>query len=126
MEQLIIIAIAALVAVVVLAVYAKGIRIFGMRISWRDGMVVNFERNNDKEPERKKVSPKLDELNEKWDRTDVASLPIEKSPPPNKLLGKQFMGEDYTSSLIASLEENAQGGDYLYFDDGLSQESEEY
>jgi hypothetical protein len=31
--------------------------------------------------------------------------------------------QDYTSSLITSLEENVQGGDYLYFDDGRSQES---
>jgi hypothetical protein len=125
MEQLIVIAIAALVAVVVLALFGKGIRIFGLRISWRDGMTVNFERSEDKEFERKKVSPKLDELQDPWDRTDVSSLPVQKDPPPNKLAGKKFMDEDYTSSLIASLEENVQGGDYLYFDDGTSQESED-
>jgi hypothetical protein len=125
MEQLIVIAIAALVAVVVLALFGKGIRIFGLRISWRDGMTVNFERNEDKEPERKRVAPRLDELQDPWDRTDVSSLPVQRDPPPNKLVGKQFMNEDYTSSLITSLEENVQGGDYLYFDDGTSQESEE-
>jgi len=94
MEQLIVIAIAALVAVVILALFGKGIRIFGLRISWRDGMTVNFERNEDKETERKKVAPRL------GDRTDVSSLPVQREPPPNKLVGKQFMNEDYTSSLI--------------------------
>ena len=125
MEQLIVIAIAALVAVVVLGLFGKGIRIFGLRISWRDGMTVNFERSENKESERKQVPPKLDELQNPWDRTDVSSLPVQRDPPTNNLAGKKFMDEDYTSSLIASLEENVQGGDYLYFDDGTSQESED-
>lgn len=125
MEQLIVIAIAALLAVVVLALFGKGIRIFGLRISWRDGMTVNFERSEDKEPARKKVPPTLDELKYPWDRTDVSSLPVQKDLPPNKLAGKKFMDEDYTSSLIASFQENIEEGDHLVFNDGTSQESEE-
>ena len=125
MGQLLAIAIAALVAVVILALFGKGIRIFGLQISWRDGMKVNFERKEDKEPEQKKVSARLDDLQDPWDRTDISSLPVQKDPPLNKLTGKQFMEEDYISSLITSLEENVQEGDYLYFDDGTSQESEE-
>jgi len=125
MEQLIVIAIAALIAVVILALFGKRIRIFGLRISWRDGMTVNFERSEDKESARKKVSRRLDELQNPWDRTNVSSLPVQRDPPPNKLVGKQFMDEDYTSSLITSLEENVQGDDDLSFDDGTSQESEE-
>jgi hypothetical protein len=88
MEQLIVIAIAALVAVVILALFGKGIRIFGLRISWRDGMTVNFERNEDKEPERKKVAPRLDELQEPWDRTDVSSLPVQRGSSGATVISK--------------------------------------
>lgn len=126
MEQLLVLAIVALFVVVVLALFGKGIRIFGLRISWRDGMTVNFERNENKESKRKKSFLRLDDLESPWGMTNISPLPVEKEPPPNKLTGKQFMDEDYTSSLIASLEENIQEGDHLDFDDGTFQETEEY
>ncbi|OCQ91029.1 hypothetical protein AMR42_10530 [Limnothrix sp. PR1529] len=130
MEYLFAIAIAALVAVVFLAIFGKGIRIFGLRISLR-GMTVNFERKEDRESsgelskERKQTSTRLDELQNPWDKSIAPSLPEQKDPPPNNLMGKQFMEEEYTSSLIASLERNYQEGDHVNFDDGISQELEE-
>ena len=132
MDHVVILVFVILFSVIVLAVFAKGVRLFGLRISWRDGMTVNFEsnpRDEQKESEKKKVFSRLDELQEPWGRGNVSSsttpqLPIKKDPPTNNLLGKQFMSDDYTASLLASFKENAQGEDTLYFDDGLSQELE--
>lgn len=123
MQQLIVLAIAALVAVVILALFGKKIHILGLQISF-SGMKVKVKVDS-KEDESYNY-PRLDDLQEPWERTNVSSLlPGQTDPPPNKLAGKEFMDEDYTGTLIASLQQNYQEGDDVDFDDGISQESEE-
>jgi hypothetical protein len=141
-QQLLVLGIAALIAVVILALFGKEIRVFGLRVSWKDGITITFEKdknnagdpisNNKKEVKNqvnqfKESSPSLGEPENSWPNTNtsVSPLPTSTDPPINKLQGKQFMSDEYTSLLISSLETNIQPGDFLSLDDGMTDKVEE-